>query len=229
MGVIRDSPYTGRLREGDKELIRDYVRPQTVYFYLQVEEHFNGNYSQKILEANKPNDFDAHLALQAYYTHFILCQNKKAKKQRNLLQEKNRDNIFYPTYFMLLSSMFKTMKSWRSQKQNYLIKEEGLKERLEEERTVKKASEYIDRHSSHIQILRFPKRLGGEQEEQTKTFWIPPAFKYLIQEEKDRLWLSFNKENAETLWISVWKSWHEICKKFYAREQVNQMSFRILL
>jgi hypothetical protein len=111
MGVIRDSPYTGRLREGDKELIRDYVRPQTVYFYLQVEEHFNGNYSQKILEANKPNDFDAHLALQAYYTHFILCQNKKAKKQRNLLQEKNRDNIFYPTYFMLLSSMFKTMKS----------------------------------------------------------------------------------------------------------------------
>jgi hypothetical protein len=83
----------------------------------------------------------------------------------------------------------------------------------------------MDRHSSHIQILSYLKQLDEGQEEEMKMFFIPPVFKYLTQERKDQLWLSFDKSSAEALWMSVWKSLHEICRDFYTIEQVNQMSF----
>jgi hypothetical protein len=81
-----------------------------------------------------------------------------------------------------------------------------MKQRLEDEDTVQQALTYMDRYSSHIQILRFPKRSAGGQEEEMKMFFIPPVFKYLTQERKDQLWLSFDKSSAEALWMSAWKS-----------------------
>jgi hypothetical protein len=65
---------------------------------------------------------------------------------------------------------------------------------------------YIDKHSSHIEILAFPKILDKKHREEMKMFWIPKVFKYLTQEKKDQLWLSFDKDNSEALWMSVWKS-----------------------
>jgi hypothetical protein len=81
-----------------------------------------------------------------------------------------------------------------------------IKERLTNENIFQKALAYIDRYSSHIQILRFPKRLDGGQEHEMKMFWIPTVFKYLTQEKKDQLWLSFDKESTEAFWISIWKN-----------------------
>jgi hypothetical protein len=63
----------------------------------------------------------------------------------------------------------------------------------------------MDRHSSHIQIFSIKKLSNGKQKEEMKMFLIPPVFKYLTQEKKNQLWLSFDKENAEALWMSVWK------------------------
>jgi hypothetical protein len=64
----------------------------------------------------------------------------------------------------------------------------------------------MHRYCSHIQILSHLSQSNGEQEEEMKMFWIPPVFKYLTQDKKNILWLSFDKDKAEALWISVWKS-----------------------
>jgi hypothetical protein len=84
------------------------------------------------------------------------------------------------------------------------LKEEGFDEKLNDGNTSQKALAYMGRYSSHIQILKFLKR--GGQKEEMKLFWIPPVFKYLTQEKKDELWLSFDKSNVEAFWISIWTS-----------------------
>jgi hypothetical protein len=225
---IGDNLLNKSITKDDKEQLRNSIRNQIVYFYLQVVEHFDRNYSEKIIHTTKSKELDAQFAWKAYHLYFRLFQNERLEKQRNLLQENNSDNILYPTYFILLFMiplLFKAIISCGGQKKSYSLKKDGLKKRLGDEDTAQKALTYMDRHSSHIQVLGFPKRLDGGQEEKNKMFLIPPVFKFLTQEKKDQLWLSFDKENAEALWISVWKSWHEICNHFYAREQVNQINF----
>jgi hypothetical protein len=209
------------------EILEICIRHQLVYFYLQVVEHFNGSYSEKILYTNKPKELDAQFALEAFRVFYIYSyKNERAQKQINLLQESNSDSIFHPTYLMVLPSLFKAITSWGGGcKQSYILKEEVFKERMGDEDIFQKALTYMDRHSSHIQVLSYPKSLDGKLKIEMKMFLIPPVFKYLTQEKKDQLWLSFDKENAETLWISIWKNWHEIFREFYAREQVNQMTF----
>jgi hypothetical protein len=75
----------------------------------------------------------------------------------NLLQENSSDNILYPTYLELLPLLFMAITSWGGQKQSYCLKEEGLKKKIENEDTAKKALTYMERHTSHIQILNFRK------------------------------------------------------------------------
>jgi hypothetical protein len=225
IGIIRDYLDKYELRNLYKEYLRKMISNHIVYFYRQVVEHFDGSYSEKILHINRPKELDAQLALKAYHTYFRLFQKERTKNQRNLLQENKLDNIFYPSYFMILPSVFKVIISWGGQKQSYSLNEEGLKKSLENGGATQKSLTFMDRQSSHIQILKFPKGSDGGQEEEMKMFLIPSVFKYLTQEKKDQLWLSFDKENASTFWISVWKNWHEIFREFYAREQVNQMTF----
>jgi hypothetical protein len=225
MDITRENLHTSSLHENPRESLEESFKSQICYFYLQIVEHFNGSYSEKVLHTNKHRELDAQFALKTYHTYFRLFLEERKEKQRNLLQEYTLENILYPTYFMLFPSLFKAITSWRGQEKIYSLKEEELKERLKDECTIQKALTYMDRHSSHIQILSFPKRSDGKLEEEIKMFWIPPVFKYLTQEKKDQLWLSFDKESAETLWISIWKSWHKIFREFNAREQVNRMPF----
>jgi hypothetical protein len=224
MDIIRHYLFDDRFDIWDQELLKESIKSSIVYFYLQVVEHFNGDYSEKILYTDKMEEFDIQLAFKAFHIYFRFFQEGKTEKQTNLLQENNSDNILFPSYIMLLRSLLNAITSRGDQKQSYFLTEEGLKERLRDDETAQKALTYMDRHSSHIQILSHPKRLNGKQEKETIMFMIPPVFKYLTQEKKDQLWLSFDKENAESLWMSVWKNWHEICREFYAREQVNQMT-----
>jgi hypothetical protein len=97
------------------------------------------------------------------------------------------------------------------------------KEILQDDITFEKALAYMEINFSHIEILLNPNKLDDEPEIKTKMFLIPSVFKYLTQEKKDELWLSFNKESAKTLWEQVWKSIYKICREFHTREQVNKM------
>jgi hypothetical protein len=105
MCVIRNNP------DYVTESIMKSIRRQIVYFYLQVVEHFHGNYSQNMVNTSRSEEFDAQFALQAYHTYFRVSQKERAEKQRNLLQENGSDNILYPTYLTLLPSLFKRIAS----------------------------------------------------------------------------------------------------------------------
>jgi hypothetical protein len=111
MSIVKDSRYMNWMSRKNKELLRKCIQVQLVYFYLQVEEHFNGDYSREIFIADQSKSFDAQFALLTYHAYSILCHDLNSKKQSNLLQVNNPNNIFYPSYFTLVSSFIKAIKS----------------------------------------------------------------------------------------------------------------------
>jgi hypothetical protein len=107
MGFIRDYSHKNSLIELYKREVMMAIRPQIIMFYLNTIGKFR-DYQDNV-SINRSKEIYDQLAFQAYHIYFDISKDEETEKHRNLHRENELDSILYPTYFMLLPSLFKAI------------------------------------------------------------------------------------------------------------------------
>jgi hypothetical protein len=206
-----------KYKKDEDSLVSNWIGRQLSYAYMQILENFNGDLSDGLMENKRQFELDVGLAVKMYQVYWELNENTKSEKEFNILQQSSTDSLFFPTYLAFSANLYKMVKSCCRKERSYLLENEGLKEKLDDKETRIKALNYFNRYTSHIEILNHKGKI------EKKYFMIPPVFLGLTQDKKDKLWMSFKKENAEAVCLSIWKDCFKILNTFHSLYIVSKM------
>jgi hypothetical protein len=205
------SLYTSNSNESIQKVI-SACHDNLSYIYFQIKANFPIDFSSSVVDNDRPYELDLRLAVKLFEIYMILCPQERINTpNQNIMQSNHTDNLLFPSYLRLLKTAYKSIKSMFLKKQTYHLDDfEGDGVNKEE------VMGYFERCTSHVEIR------AGDGTLETRYFLIPTWFLGLGQEKKDEMWMLFNKDSSETLWLSIMQDHFHICNEFNALEKVNK-------